>query len=125
MYKPHSLWRLTAVALATTAALSIVSTKPANALAGPTAFGNTGDAPLIGDWDGLGVDEPYGTDDVGAYRPGNRTFYLRFSSTNTGAITWGNTGTCPSPGIGTTMASIGSASTGPAPVPSTATACLP
>ncbi|TCO28395.1 hypothetical protein EV652_106381 [Kribbella steppae] len=33
------------------------------------AFGNTGDIPVIGDWDG-----DY-RDDLGVYRPWNRSFY--------------------------------------------------
>src|SRR6185436_18159275 len=35
------------------------------------AFGNDGDVPVAGDWDGDGVSS------VGVYRPSNGTFYLR------------------------------------------------
>ncbi len=39
------------------------------------SYGATGDVPLVGDWNGDGVDT------VGVYRPGERAFYLRDSNT--------------------------------------------
>jgi len=53
-------------------------------------FGNSGDTPLWGDWNGDG------TPSIGVYRPSNRTFYLS-NDNKTAAIvvTIGNTGDLP------------------------------
>jgi len=53
-------------------------------------FGNSGDVPLFGDWNGDG------TPSIGVYRPSNRTFYLS-NDNKTAAIvvTIGNTGDLP------------------------------
>ncbi len=56
------------------------------------AFGNTGDLPIICDWD------RNGTDTIGVYRPSNATFYLRNSNATGGAdltIPYGATGDIP------------------------------
>jgi len=64
---------------------------PANSSFG---FGNSGDVPLWGDWDGDG------TPSMGVYRPSNRTFYLA-NNANTGVaiqVTIGNAGDLPAAG---------------------------
>jgi len=57
------------------------------------SFGNSGDVPLWGDWDGNG------TPSIGVYRPSNRTFYLS-NDNKTAAIvvTIGNSGDKPAAG---------------------------
>jgi len=54
-------------------------------------FGNSGDVPLWGDWNGDG------TPSIGVYRPSNRTFYLGNNSNNAAAftVTLGNAGDVP------------------------------
>lgn len=42
------------------------------------AYGQSGDIPVIGDWDATGD----GSDTMGVYRPSNKTFYLRNSNTS-------------------------------------------
>lgn len=56
------------------------------------AFGQAGDTPLAGDWNGDGIDT------IGVYRPGNSTFYLRNSNTSGSAevvVPFGTTGDMP------------------------------
>jgi len=57
-------------------------------------FGNKGDTPLWGDWDGDG------TPSIGVYRPSNRTFYLANNNNTAVAIqvTIGNAGDLPAAG---------------------------
>ncbi len=64
--------------------------------AGPAAvaakFGNLGDVPVVGDWDGDGDTT------IGVYRPGTRFFYLRNSNTTGDAdigFAFGNDGDVP------------------------------
>jgi hypothetical protein len=89
LHSLHSLRRLGAVALglALSATMPVVTAGPANALTGPIAFGNTGDIPIIGNWDGVGAD------DIGVYRPGNGRFY-RYGSASAG-VAFGNIGDVP------------------------------
>lgn len=58
----------------------------------PFVFGQPGDIPIVGDWDGDGVDT------VGVYRPAVATFYLRNSNTSGPAdiiAPFGSTGDMP------------------------------
>ena len=68
-----------------------LTNQPAGGRADVTiAFGSTGDLPVVGDWDGDGVDT------VGVYRTG--TFFLRNTNTSgeSDRITWlGQAGDVP------------------------------
>src|ERR1700742_1771258 len=75
-------------------ALSGLAAAPPGGADGPSTvaitWGNPGDVPLAGDWDGSGKWQ------IGAYRPSNETFYL--GDDNGGAdqaLTLGNPGESP------------------------------
>ncbi|MFI5496997.1 hypothetical protein [Actinoplanes sp. NPDC051859] len=57
------------------------------------AYGDAPDTPLIGDWDGDGIDN------LGVVKPGNYTFYLRTSANNqpeaTRTVPYGDPGAFP------------------------------
>ncbi|MEV7780232.1 hypothetical protein [Kitasatospora sp. NPDC088351] len=56
-------------------------------------FGNTGDTPITGDWDGVGHDQ------IGVFRPSTNTFALRHDNGTSDSLTFGDPGDKPVPGM--------------------------
>ncbi|MFE2728450.1 PKD domain-containing protein [Kitasatospora sp. NPDC059327] len=57
------------------------------------SFGQAGDLPIAGDWDGLGHDQ------LGIYRPSSNTFALRHGDGSVTAVPVGEPGDIPVPGL--------------------------
>ncbi|WP_157880270.1 CHAP domain-containing protein, partial [Streptomyces katrae] len=66
-----------------------------NASGGMTTagFGQAGDIPITGDWDG------YGHDQLGVFRPSTNTFALRHDDGSSNSLEFGNPGDIPVPGM--------------------------
>ncbi|MFE1793549.1 transglycosylase family protein [Streptomyces sp. NPDC059525] len=66
-----------------------------NASGGTTTagFGQAGDIPITGDWDG------YGHDQLGVFRPSTNTFALRHDDGSSTSLEFGNPGDIPVPGM--------------------------
>ncbi len=56
-------------------------------------FGQAGDVPITGDWDG------YGHDQLGVFRPSTNTFALRHDDGSSTSLVFGNSGDIPVPGM--------------------------
>lgn len=85
------LWSLrrSAVVVSGAALAALLSAAPAHAVPAPITFGNPGDVPIAGDWNGSGADE------IGVYRPANSTFYLRHANGGYSSFAFGNRGDVP------------------------------